>query len=135
MGLKEDITAARDRIGELKKSLGDVLTEELYGDASVNIQEIVEKLTSSGFLTTIRHKTLSNYPIDANILQVHAFTPEQVSQVKQVLDVLVVEHSHVVEAGLLVPYFKDAIQEHVFIQASLETCLTTVEEVLRICSQ
>jgi hypothetical protein len=70
---------------ELKTSLSGVLTEEFFGDATVDVPDIVEKLTTSGFLTKTHHKMLSKYSIDADILHTHQFSPEQLSQVKQTM--------------------------------------------------
>ena len=133
-GLREDLLATRGRMAELKASLNNVLTEEIFSDATVNVQDIVEKLTASGFLTTVRHKSLSRYPIDADILSIHRFTPEQLLDVKQILEGLVVEHAHIVENSVLVPYLKEALRDTASTQVSLDTCLTSLEEVLRICA-
>lgn len=84
-GLKEDVVATKARMVELKTSLSGVLTEEFFGDATVDVPDIVEKLTTSGFLTKTHHKMLSKYSIDADILHTHQFSPEQLSQVKQTM--------------------------------------------------
>ena len=84
-GMQRPVVATKARMVELKTSLSGVLTEEFFGDATVDVPDIVEKLTTSGFLTKTHHKMLSKYSIDADILHTHQFSPEQLSQVKQTM--------------------------------------------------